>query len=604
MHSFRTSKFHFSCILSVLISGLALAEEQSLEPMVVVETRTPQPLSEASPWVTRISGDDLEQRQVYSLSDALRSVPGMAVAKTGQLGSQTSLFSRGGESNHVTFLYEGRRLNGGFSGTYNLGELSTLGSSSIEILKGSSSLNGANAMGGTVHLRNELLLTDGYNSNTGVSFGSFDTLISNYNTRFKDGNWAGNFSFSSLDTANDRPHSKFESLSSSFLIENQLTDGLTANFLGLGYDNYLGTNFNKNFAVSPNNYQETVHFLISPQIEVKTDAWDATVNYSYSEDELNYTPSWNMLYWTEQENVDFFSNLFLNERSSLQFGLGYSTSRFIREGSFLNSWEQTYSSLGIRHEITKDTELDGNIRFGDYSDFKNAETYDFKMRTSISENLSVYGKYALGFAPPEALDIYEFPPTYPGNLNLKAEESQNYEVGFIYKDQSALNIYGLTLFLTKYDNLIRAEYDFTNWVYFPAENIDKSESYGLEISSKNQISERLYVDSSITYSKSKDLDSNIDFLPKRPEFFGSVTATYGINSLYLGSQMNFKNNTRENAINYNDNYIIVRLFGNYEISDNLIFNARIENLFDEEYEEVIGYPALGRAVHAGFSYNF
>ena len=72
---------------------------------MVVETRTPQPLSEASPWVTRISGDDLEQRQIYNLSDALRSVPGMAVARTGQMGSQTSLFSRGGESNHVAFLY-------------------------------------------------------------------------------------------------------------------------------------------------------------------------------------------------------------------------------------------------------------------------------------------------------------------------------------------------------------------------------------------------------------------------------------------------------------------------------------------------------------------
>ena len=598
----HANSFAFKCILFSTTSIAATAELKDLEPMIVVESRTPQPLSEGSPWVSRMSGDDLEQRQIHNLSDALRSVPGMAVARTGQLGSQTSLFSRGGESNHVTFLYEGRRLNGGFSGTYNLGELSTVGSSSIEILKGSSSLNGANAMGGTVHMRNELLLSDGHDTKVGLSFGSFDTLISNYNTRFKEGNWAGNFSFSSLDTANDRPHSKFESLSSSFLIENQLTDGLTANFLGIGYDNYLGTNFNKNFAVSPNSYQETVHFLISPQIEVKTDAWDATVNYSYSEDELNYTPSWNMLYWTEQENVDFFSNLLLNERITLQFGLGYSTSRFIREGNFLNSWEQIYSSIGIRHEITKDTELDGNIRFGDYSDFKNAETYDFKVRTSINENLSVYGKYALGFAPPEALDIYEFPPTYPGNVNLKAEESQNYEIGFIHRDQSASNIYGITFFLTKYDNLIRAEYDFTNWVYLPAENIDKSESYGLEISSKNQISERLYVDSSVSYSNSKDLDN--DFLPKRPEFFGSVTATYGFNSLYLGSQMNFKNNTKEDATSENDDYVIVRLFGNYEISDNLTFNTRIENLFDEKYEEVIGYPALGRAMYSGLNYSF
>ena len=100
-------------------------------------------------------------------------------------------------------------------------------------------------MGGTVHMRNELPLSDGHDSKAGFSYGSFDTLNSNFSTRFKNGNWAGNFSFSSLDTENDRPHSKFESLSSSFLIENQLTDGLSVNLLGLGYDNYVGSNFNK-----------------------------------------------------------------------------------------------------------------------------------------------------------------------------------------------------------------------------------------------------------------------------------------------------------------------------------------------------------------------
>ena len=572
--------------------------ESELEPMVVVETRSPVPLSEASPWVTRISQEDLESRQVYNLSDALRSVSGMAIARTGQLGSQTSLFSRGGESNHVTFLYEGRRLNGGFSGTYNLGELSTLGSSSIEILKGSSSLNGANAMGGTVHMRNELLLVDGYESNVGLSFGSFDTLTSNYSSRFKNENWSGNFSFSSLDTENDRPHSKFESLSSSFLIENQLNDGLTVNFLGLGYDNYLGSNFNKNYPVNPNNYQETVHFLISPQLEVKTDSWDASLNYSYSEDEINYTPSWNMLYWTEQENVDFFSSLLLNDRSTLQFGLGYSTTRFLREGNFLNSWEQTYAAIGFRHEITKDTELDGNVRYGDYSDFKSAETYDLKARTSISENFSVYAKFATGFAPPGALDLYSYGMGYPGNPDLLAEESRNYELGFSRMDQSLRHKLTMSVFFTEYKNLINA-----SWGAKP-ENIGESESVGIEVSSQNQISENLSIVPSITYVRSKDLDSNYNFLPKRPEFFGSFTATYGINAVNVGTQMNFKNNTKENATSENDDYVIVRLFGNYEISDDLIFHARIENLFDEKYEEVIGYPALGRAVHAGLTYNF
>ena len=83
--------------------------------MVVVESKSPVPLSQSSPWVSRISAEELDKRQIYNLADALRTVPGMAVVRSGQLGSQTSLFSRGGESNHVAFFYEGRKLNGGFS---------------------------------------------------------------------------------------------------------------------------------------------------------------------------------------------------------------------------------------------------------------------------------------------------------------------------------------------------------------------------------------------------------------------------------------------------------------------------------------------------------
>jgi vitamin B12 transporter len=594
-----------------LVSGAVLLGNAELEPMVVVESRSPEPLSEASPWVTRISGDNLKQRQIYNLSDVLRSVPGMAVARTGQMGSQTSLFSRGGESNHVTLLYEGRRLNGGFSGTYNLGEISTLGASSIEVLKGSSSINGANAMGGTVHMRNELLLSDGYDTKAGFSYGSFDTLNSNFSTQFKNENWAGNFSFSSLDTENDRPHSKFESLSSSFLIENQLTDGLSINLLGLGYDNYLGTNFGKAYSVSPNNYQESLHYLISPQLKIRGDRWDMTLIYSFSVDEVDAkysndpNPPTNQISHTELENIDLLLRMLLNDRSSLQFGSGYSTSRFLREGNFLNSWEQTYASIGFNHKVTESSVLSGNVQFDNYSDFESSGTYDFRVRTSISDNFSVHGKYGTGFAPPEALDLFEFLPLYPGSPNLKAEESKNHEIGVVYEDEGKNNSYGITFFLTKYDNLIRTSWDFVNNDgYLPAENINKSETYGLEISSHNQITQKVHLDSSISYAKSKNLDSNKDFLPKRPEFFGSFTATYREDEFDLGTQMNFKNKTRESSTNRNDDYFLVRLFGNYQTSDQLIFNARIENLFDDNYEEVIGYPALGRAVHAGCTYSF
>ena len=48
----------------------------------------------------------------------------------------------------------------------------------------------------------------------------------------------------------------------------------------------------------------------------------------------------------------------------------------------------------------------------------------------------------------------------------------------------------------------------------------------------------------------------------------------------------------------------MRLFGDYQITETIKLVGRIENLMDENYEEVDGYPALGRAVHAGLSFSF
>ena len=76
--------------------------ETFLDPIIVVETRTPKSLIDSSPWVTRISGEDLEKRQIFTVADTLRTVPGMAIVRSGQLGAQTSFFSRGSESNHLT----------------------------------------------------------------------------------------------------------------------------------------------------------------------------------------------------------------------------------------------------------------------------------------------------------------------------------------------------------------------------------------------------------------------------------------------------------------------------------------------------------------------
>ena len=51
-------------------------------------------------------------------------------------------------------------------------------------------------------------------------------------------------------------------------------------------------------------------------------------------------------------------------------------------------------------------------------------------------------------------------------------------------------------------------------------------------------------------------------------------------------------------------YTVVNLHAQHQISDSVALIARVENLFDEDYEEVLGYQAPGRRLYAGVNVRF
>ena len=591
-----------------------------LDPIIVVETRSPKSLMDSSPWVTRISGEDLETRQIFTVADALRTVPGMAIVRSGQLGAQTSVFSRGSDSNHLTYLYEGRKLNGGFSGTFNLGELSNLGSSSIEILRGSSSsLYGAHAMGGSVYLRNEFLESDGVSSQLNLAAGGFGSLNTGYRSLIKKGEWAANFSLITLETENDRPNSKFENLSSSFHFQKEMPNDWSINLLGLGYQSDFGVVGSK-YSPSLNNFQVTEQHLLSPQIKINTDEWNFMVNYSFSDDELYYySPTYQTISWTEQEDVDTLLNVMNSEFFSFQLGLTYSTQRFRQDGlqpasvwgpelewDRGDSWEQISSFVSVNYIFSENTEIEANVRYDDYSDFGNPTTVNFQFKNSINDNLNAYSRFSTAYAPPTALELYGIDGR-TGNLDLISEKSENFEVGLKMQNDNRSNILQVSCFLTNYENLISG--------YPLALNINDSKVSGMEISLKNKINEKIDLFSSFSYMKAKNEDTGEEFLDRRPEFLGSIILTYTDGLFSLGTEVNAKLNTKEkdwgdwSSPTYGsyvdaDDYAVVGIFSNYQVTEGLEIHSRIDNVFDEKYEEVDGYPALGINANAGIRYSF
>ena len=85
----------------------ATTDTTKLEAVVVTATRSPLSIGDIPASVTVLSGADLRARGVVAVSDALREVPGITVARTGSFGGQTSLFVRGGQSNYTKVLIDG-----------------------------------------------------------------------------------------------------------------------------------------------------------------------------------------------------------------------------------------------------------------------------------------------------------------------------------------------------------------------------------------------------------------------------------------------------------------------------------------------------------------
>ncbi len=120
------------------------------ETLVVSAAQIDQPLSRIPDSVTVIAGREIEAKQQFTLSAALRSVPGLTLQQNGGPGTVTSLFTRGGESDFTLVLVDGIRANS-FGGGLDLSQVPLQDVERIEVLRGSqSALYGSDAIGGVV----------------------------------------------------------------------------------------------------------------------------------------------------------------------------------------------------------------------------------------------------------------------------------------------------------------------------------------------------------------------------------------------------------------------------------------------------------------------
>ena len=149
----------YPALLSVLIAfPCARADSQvagdtsQLAPVVITASRTDAPQAVATTAATVLRGDALRARGITTIGAALREVPGVALVQTSAPGSQTSLFLRGGEPDYVQVLIDGITINEP-GGTINFANLTLDNVDRIEIVRGPASvLYGSDAVTGVIQI--------------------------------------------------------------------------------------------------------------------------------------------------------------------------------------------------------------------------------------------------------------------------------------------------------------------------------------------------------------------------------------------------------------------------------------------------------------------
>src|SRR6267143_4046750 len=179
------------------------------EPVVVSATRFDIPLDQSPASVSVIGSEEIEQKQIERVSDALREVPGLSVVQSGAPGQLTSVFTRGLRSAHTQVLLDGIPVNQGLQGAFNFADLTTDNIDRIEIVRGpQSTIYGPRALAGVIQI-----FTKQGNGPPGITLseegGTYDTFREWAQSDGKIGDFDYSVGASRLDTDNARPNNNY-----------------------------------------------------------------------------------------------------------------------------------------------------------------------------------------------------------------------------------------------------------------------------------------------------------------------------------------------------------------------------------------------------------
>jgi len=251
--------------------------------------------------------------------------------------------------------------------------------------------------------------------------------------------------------------------------------------------------------------------------------------------------------------------------------------------------------------------LSAGVRYDDNDLFKNATTYRATLAYLLKESGTKFkGSYGTGVKNPTLFELFGFTPTFRGNPNLQPEKGEGWDIGIAQSLFSGRLVLEATYFDQRIDNLIVGSGRTSRNL------AGESRAYGAEVAAMLTLIQGLDLRSTYTFMHTRDPEGNE--LVRRPQHTGSFNVNYrfledranvNLGLIYNGRQSDFAFDVDFNrSIVRLGAYTLVNLAASYQLTSNVQLLGRIENLFDERYEEVFTFGTPGRAAYGGVRVRF
>jgi vitamin B12 transporter len=626
--------------------GLAPAAES----VVVTATRSPVLTEAAGADVESLSGGQIQVMNPVSADDAIRFLPGAVVNTAGQQGGLSSLFVRGGDSTYNKVIVDGVTVNEP-GGTFDFGTLPMTEADHMEFVRGAqSTLYGSDAMTSVVQVWTRTGTTatpelrfgaDGGNFSTANGYASlagaygrfdynafaeqFNTNGEGVNNAYSNSLQGGNFGVAINDRVSLRVRVRHSNSNT----------GLSGEW------NFNGTPLeppDPNDASHLNTLLGGVELMVAGPSRWQHRFTGFDYNYRYTNIDLTGDPN----------RVDDFPTHAVSdinragfeyqgdyiERSWARTTVGY---RFEDENGFVGDLDfpplthgqrlnqdvygQQQLTLG-RLSVIAGARFVHNSAFGNTGVPRVALTLLALHGGEVFSGTRLRFSYATGFKEPRLEETFAGPPYSVPNPALKAERNRAFEAGFIQ------NLFGnkYALTTTYFNNLFYNRIDYsTNPVTFIGQyvNVDKSFAQGAEVEFQGRILTNLSLNAAYTYTSTEILQAPVctvaNFcdptvlgvgqpLLRRPKNSATALLTY-LGKRWGGSLAGSFVGRRKDSdflgfgVDHAAGYVRVDLGGWYTLTSRVTAYANVGNIFDKQYQEVVGYPALGTNFRAGMRFR-